>query len=342
MSEFRRDPITGRWVIVAQERLARPLEFSPAVADHPAGPCPFCEGHEDQTPPEITGLRAAGSQPNQPGWRVRVVPNKFPAVQADAVPCGTTDDLYERMPGIGAHEVIVESPNHVASTSELTDEQVGEVFSVYRDRLIRLRTETRFVYGLVFKNVGYAAGASVQHTHSQLIATPIMPLHVREELETAKQYFQQRGRCIFCALIEREECEAVRVIDRSSNFIVLCPFASRVPYETWILPTSHASHIEDIKDHAVFELGKLVKQTISQLETTTGGCAYNYLIHTAPLDSDRVETYHWHIEVFPRLAKAAGFEWGTGYFINPIAPEDAAGRLRPSPHCPPDASRVNL
>ncbi len=324
MPDLRKDPIVGRWVIVAKSRAKRPHDFDSTPRRRRSKFCPFCEGHEDKTPDEIIAYREAGSQPNREGWRVRVVPNKFPALEIEGDLDKRGEGMYDRMQGVGAHEVIIESPRHLISTSELSESQIREVLWVYRDRLVDLKKDPRFVYGMIFKNVGAAAGASLEHTHSQLIVTPIVPINVWEEMTGSLEFHNYRGRCVYCDMIQQELAHEKRIVLDTPGFVAFCPFASRFPFETWILPKTHASHYENIQKNEVDELSGVMRQVIGKIEAALDQPAYNYIIHTAPFDTQELGHYHWHIEIMPSLTKAAGFEWGTGFYINPVPPEDAA------------------
>ena len=328
MSELRKDPIVNRWVIIAPDRAGRPHEFEPPPDRRLDQSCPFCEGNEHETPPEIVAYRSPDSRPDRPGWRVRVVPNKFPALGIHDHAQRPSDGFHRVMGGLGTHEVIIESPNHVTSASELSGEQLGEVFSVYRERLIELSKNPRLSYGMIFKNVGASAGASIEHTHSQLIATPIVPINVWEEVTGALEYHHCRGRCVYCEMIRRELAGGERMVLDTAGFVAFCPYASRFPFETWILPKSHGSHYEQIRQTEIEQLGGVIKEVVSRIELALDRRAYNYIMHTAPFDTPELGHYHWHIEVMPSVTKAAGFEWGSGFHINSVAPEDAASILR--------------
>lgn len=329
MPELRKDPIVGRWVIIATERAMRPNDFKgDAQAQHNPGLCPFCEGHEDKTPPEIVAYRERGTGPNKPGWRVRVVPNKFPALKIEGELNKRGEGIYDMMAGVGAHEVIIETPRHCLSLTELTETNIAEVLWVYRDRLVDLKKDARLVHGMLFKNVGAAAGASLEHTHSQLIVTPTVPISVWEEMTGALEFFNYRGRCIYCDMIHQEIGTARRIVLDTPHFTAFCPFASRFPFETWILPKAHSSHFENIPKPGVDDLAGVLRSVLAKLETGLDTPAYNYIIHTTPFNQQELPHYHWHIEVIPRLTKVAGFEWGSGFYINPVPPEDAAAFLR--------------
>ena len=328
MSELRKDPIVGRWVIVAKSRARRPHDFVGQPTSNSGRFCPFCEGNEDKTPGEVLAYRNHGAAANREGWRVRVVPNKFPALEIEGDANKRGDGIYDMMHGIGAHEVIIETPKHLLSTSDLGEKQLREVFWAYRDRLLDLKKDRRLAYGMIFKNVGEAAGASLEHSHSQLIVTPIVPVNVREEIVGARNFYDYRGRCVFCDLIQQELATEKRIVLDTPGFVAICPFASRFPFETWVLPKHHASHYENIQKPAIDELARVMRQTIHRIELAVDRPAYNYILHTAPWDNGELSHYHWHIEIIPRLTKTAGFEWGTGFYINPVPPEEAAAFMR--------------
>lgn len=328
MPDLRKDPIVGRWVIVAKSRAKRPHDFESSPRIYAGKFCPFCAGHEASTPGEILAYRKPGTHANREGWRVRVVPNKFPALEIEGDLNKRGDGIYDMMRGVGAHEVIIESPEHLLSTADLSEENLREVFWVYHDRLVDLKKDKRLVYGMIFKNVGEAAGASLEHTHSQLIVTPIVPISVAEEMTGSHEFYKYRGRCVFCDMIQQELATEKRIVLDTPSFVAFCPFASRFPFETWVLPKIHSSHYENIQKNGVEDLARVMKQVIGKIEAALDRPAYNYIIHTGPFDSSEIAHYHWHIEIIPRLTKTAGFEWGTGFYINPVPPEDAAAFLR--------------
>lgn len=331
MPELRKDPVLGRWVIIASERAKRPADFVDTCApesERAAVFCPFCEGNESKTPPEILAYREPGSRPNGPGWRLRVVPNKYPALQVEGNLDKKGVGIYDRMNGIGAHEVVIETPKHLTSLTALDVPRVQEVMLACRDRLVDLRKDVRMVCGIIFKNVGSAAGASIEHTHTQIIVTPIVPRTVQQEMDGCQRFYDYRGRCLFCDMIDQEHAEGKRIVAEVGNFLAFHPYASRFPFETWILPRRHSSHFEDIQTVEAAELAQVVRLVLKKLEKALCKPPYNYIIHSTPLPMPRVEHYHWHIEVIPRLTKVAGFEWGTGFYINPVPPESAAEYLR--------------
>lgn len=330
MPDLRKDPIVGRWVIIATDRAKRPHDFTRDKdrATAPTGYDPFLEGNESATPSEILAYRTAGTERDQPGWRVRVVPNKFPALQIEGQLSKRGDGIYDLMNGIGAHEVIIECPHYEESMARLTLDNIREIIWVYRDRLVDLKRDRRLVHGLIFKNKGALAGATIDHSHSQLIVTPVVPINVWEEMEGALGFYNYRGRCIFCDMIQQELATGSRIVLDLPNFVVFCPFASRFPFETWILPKHHSSHFENIQRQQVEELGLVLKTVLCKLDIALDDPPYNYIIHTAPFDSQELQHYHWHIEIMPRLTRVAGFEWGSGFYINPVLPEQAAAFLR--------------
>lgn len=339
--EYRRDPVSGRWVIFAPERSRRPLALSHskphARRDAERDTCPFCEGWEAETPRELFAVRAPGSPPDGRGWRLRVVPNRFPAVRPTAVltPTAGAGGLFEAAAGVGAHEVVIETPLHKSSPTALTDAEFAAVFRTYRDRITALAADPRFTYVTVFKNVGAEAGASLAHLHSQIVATPMVPDAIRQELDGAADYHRREGRCVFCDVVRQETEAGVRVVARSPHFLAVTAFAGRFAYETWVLPTEHASHFEAIPDADAAELARIMKQVLGKLDGALGHPAYNYYLHTAPARSGELPHYHWHLEVVPRTARPAGFEWGSGCFINAVLPEAAAAELRAA-EPPPD------
>jgi UDPglucose--hexose-1-phosphate uridylyltransferase len=289
-------------VLIAPERAARPhAEVAPLLADD-SGDCPLCEGREAQTPPEIVALRDHAMPANGPGWRVRVVPNRFPAVRRETAS--------------GSHELIIDCPRHVTSLTQLSHDQVTQMLGVVGNRLRALRDSGQFAYAQYFKNHGAAAGASLTHAHGQIIALPDVPPVIAAEVASCVIH------CAFCELIEHELADGQRVVRATDEFVALSAFAGRFPYETWLLPRRHGRHFEDVTD-----MGKVAAELrwlLGRLEQAANAPAYNLILHTSPwTDAD----FHWHFELLPRLTGVAGFEWGAGIFINPLPPEEAATRL---------------
>ncbi|OWK44298.1 galactose-1-phosphate uridylyltransferase [Fimbriiglobus ruber] len=333
LPEYRRDPVSGRWVVIAPERSARPMTLAHAEPHHRdadgRAECPFCEGMEHDTPHETYALRAPDTVPDGPGWRLRVVPNKFPAVRPIAeVVAKSRDTFFEARPGFGRHEVVIECARHVSDPVALSDDEFRDVLLAYRDRVAALSSDPRCEYVTVFKNVGAEAGASLAHLHSQIVATPMVPDAVVAELAGANAYYTREGRCVFCDIIARDLADGRRVVAESTHFIALAPFAPRFAYETWVLPKEHDSRYETLTDIRAGELAGLMRRVLAGLDRVLRSPAYNYYLHTGPARSAALPHYHWHIEIAPRTARAAGFEWGSGWFINAVPPERAAEELR--------------
>lgn len=328
MPELRKDPVIGRWVIISTERGKRPSDFTVGTRKRSAKLCPFCPNNESSTPPEVYSVRENGSRPNTPGWSIRAIPNKFPALRIEGDLNREGEGIFDKMNGIGAHEVIIETPDHTKDLSDLDVRQIKDVIEAYKARIIDLKKDARFRYIMIFKNQGEAAGASLEHSHSQLIATPITPKRVYEEIEGATKYYEYKERCIFCDIIRQEIQQAVRVIARNDGFAAIAPFASRFPFEIWVLPLKHRSHFEDIDDNDAGAFADIMKTTLTKLAKALNNPPYNFMIHSSPVDGQNGKLYHWHVEIIPKLTRVAGFEWGTGFYINPTAPEDAARFLR--------------
>ena len=337
MPELRKDPIIGRWVIIATERARRPDQFNGNQKEAvPETPCPFCEGAESQTPKEIYALRPANSQPDGPGWDLRVVSSIAPFLRVEGDLDRHGRGLYDIMNGVGAHEIVIETNQHIANMADLSSEQIYKILRCYIDRITDLEKDERFKYVLVFKNYGGAAGGGpIKHTRSQLIATPVNPKRVKEELAGSRSYFKYHERCVFCDFIHQEIEQNDRMILDLDGFIAISPFAARFPFETWILPKEHSCDFTCQDNESLKNLGKVMKIVLSKLKKGLNDPAYNYVIHTAPFRRKKIgywktidHDYHWHIEIMPRLTRVAGFEWGTGFYICPITPEDAAKFLR--------------
>jgi len=329
MSEFRRDPIIGRWVIIDSSRAFS--KMMPPAESYPKdiSRCPFCPGNEALTRREILAYSSDPKRiPNDKGWNIRVIPNNRPVLEIEGSLKRRAEGMYDRMDGVGAHEIIVETPDHYLKQTEATADNYEAVYRAVIDRIRDLRNDTRLEFILAFKNYGLAANATIEHPHSQLIAMPIVPKRVREEVNGGKNYFLYKERCVFCDTISQELSSEVRIVCENDMFTAMCPFASRYPFETWILPKNHSSDFDSISAKEVISLSQIARIVYGKLGRILDNAAYSALIHTAPLKERNLEHYHWHLEIIPKLTKTAGFEWGTGLYINPVSPEDAAKYLR--------------
>ncbi len=334
MSELRKNPITEGWVIISTERGERPSDLPPVATRKPSKLCPFCVGKEATTPPEIFSVRDTGSAADGPGWQVRVVPNKFPALRVEGTLEREGVGMFDKMSGIGAHEVVIENPSHEKRFWDYSVAEIGNVIEAYVQRTTDLKRDSRLRHVLIFKNEGEQAGASLEHSHSQLIATPVVPKRVREELAGASNYFNYKERCVFCDQIREEQRFGVRMIYENDYFVAFCPFASRFPFEITILPTVHRPDLTTTEPEERMALAETLRLVTRKLNEALNGPQYNWIVHIAPTrpspraSQDMAEDFHWHIEVIPRLTRIAGFEWGSGFYINPTAPEHAAEYLR--------------
>lgn len=329
MPELRKDYVTDTWVVFSTSRGQRPIETTGQATeeDDPAS-CPFCPGHEAMTPPEILAYREDG-EPNGPGWWVRCIPNKYPALTIDGEVTRRVNQLFHSVEGVGAHEVIVETPDHEGTFATMEERQLHEVVCAYRDRYVDLTKDRRFKYILIFKNHGTEAGASLHHPHTQLIATPIIPRRIMDELRASQAFFEETGgSCIYDEIVEEERRAGDRLILDADGFVALSPYAARYPFETWILPVEHEAHFEEMGDGEREALARFLRETFRRMDRLLEDPPFNYYIHTAPCDRRDYRYYHWHMEVTPRLSKTAGFERGSGFYINPVPPEDAARLLR--------------
>ncbi len=331
MPELRRDPITHRWSIIATERALRPKDFRRAHAPTGGKVDPFAAGNEHLTPPEIAAIRPETGTANDPTWRARVVPNKFPALRIEGGLDKRADGIFDRMNGVGAHEVIIESPDADFELHRLPHDHLVEVLELYRDRMADLQGDARFEFALLFRNHGAEAGASIAHGHAQLIALPVVPHHVQELLDGAKRYFAFRERNVFDDIVRQEVDDGRRLVHDNGDFVVLAPYASRLPFELWIVPRFQATRFECATHDQLDNLAESLRFALDRLDRGLGDPAYNFIIQSAPYGHDDVPWYRWHIQIMPKLTEVAGFEWGTGFYINPTAPEEAAEFLRSLP-----------
>jgi UDPglucose--hexose-1-phosphate uridylyltransferase len=326
-SELRKDPVVDRWVIIATERSKRPHANRTTTASEGGEACPFCAGCEAMTPPEVLAYRDSSTNPNAPGWRVRVVPNKYPALDSVGDLFQPSDSAYVALNGFGAHEVIIESPKHCLSMADLGEEQVEDVLRAYRERLIALQNDRRWKSILIYKNEGSAAGATLEHVHSQLLALPIVPREIDHEWRALIAHYEATKRCLYCEMVDTERANGRRIILESAAFIAFCPFASRFPFEICLMPKEHSPEFDAVTNEDLRELAFMLRQSLQRLAGIVDA-PLNYVIHSAPLSELKREHYHWHLEILPRITKIAGFELASGYYINTVAPEVAAQQLR--------------
>lgn len=331
MPELRKDPILGRWIIISEKRGNRPTDFIVEEETVTGGFCPLCPGNENTTPSEVLAFgREAGKGKDTPGWEVRVVPNKYPALIIEGELVKQGEGLYDRMSGIGAHEVIIEGPGHNDVFTELPTSHMSLVFQAFRDRIRDLERDPRFRYVMVFKNYGKAAGASLEHSHSQLVALPILPRMIVSELDGALSYFKYKERCVFCDIIRQEMQMNTRVVCQNEHFITTTPFAPRTPFEMWIMPKRHTSSFSKESNYRLESLSQIFSESLKRLTACIPKVPYNFVLHTQPLRTHDLEYFHYHFEIVPKLTSIAGFEWGSGFYINPMPPETAAKYLRES------------
>ena len=332
MSELRRDPIGGRWIIVDTDHPFKPQDFECEPYAQKGGTCPFCYGNESLTPIEIEVIRDPNTTANTPGWQVRVVPNKFPALQVEGDLERRGLGMYDMSNGIGAHEVIIETPYHSKDIPDLSNQEIESFLSMYCRRALDLAKDKRFKYIMIFKNYGAPAGASIEHPHTQIIALPMVPKSVAEEIKGAHAYFEYRERCIFCDIIRQERQEKDRVILENEHFLSFAPFVSRFPFEIWIIPKIHNPLFCHILPEELPALAAILKETIAKMKSVFTYLSYNYIIHSGPINDDsNIDGYHWHIEFMPKLTRVAGFEWGSGFYLVSTPPELAAKYLREAP-----------
>ncbi|KAH8956585.1 hypothetical protein BDL97_07G047900 [Sphagnum fallax] len=338
MAELRRDPLVQRWVIISDKRGKRPSDFkrtpSSKEEDIKQGPCAFCPGFEEGTGPETFAVREGG-EPNASDWRVRVIVNKFPAVSQD-FPCGSVvgeGTVFGecRLPAFGSHEVVIETPNHDTPFVDLPVSHICDVLKAYQERMKFFRKDSRFKFCQVFKNRGNRAGASMTHSHSQILALPIITHNSEDELHGAKEYYDTNGeRCIFCDIVAHETVSKIRIVDENEQFITLTPYAPRFPYEVWLIPKRHSSNYESVDKDELQSMAAILKLILQKMDVAFSQPPFNYVIQTAPLDPANWDLpyYHWYLRLVPHLVTLGGFELGSGCYINPVGPEKAAEFLR--------------
>ena len=328
MPELRQNFFTKEWVIIATERARRPEELA---SHRPAQTvpsfvetCPFCPGNESKTPPEVMRFPANTGEP----WAVRVIPNKFAALDSSTQPTRSLQDVWRRIEGFGFHEVIIDSPDHSCCMALLPDQQVANILRVYKERYTLLSMDRRINHVTIFKNHGADAGASLQHPHSQLIATPVIPSQVRHRLHEALSHYDDDGKCMFCHMVEREIEAQTRIVEKSEHFVAMEVFASATPFATHIFPLRHMASFGDISATEITDLARVLRTLLAKLYVGLENPDLNFTVRSGPSDYASARHFHWYVSVIPRLTRVAGFELGSGMFINTVLPEAAAEFLR--------------
>ncbi|MBI5235265.1 MAG: galactose-1-phosphate uridylyltransferase [Deltaproteobacteria bacterium] len=327
MSELRLNLLTREWVVIAAERARRPAEFKLSRPQRPVRPafeatCPFCVGNEGKTGDEHFRINDGN------GWLIRVVGNKYPALSSSGERTRSIDPIMRSVSGVGRHEVIIESPAHDKATAFYTLGHLEGLLETYRERFNEAYKDERVEHVIIFKNHGEGAGTAIAHPHSQLIATPVVPYQFRDRVRSAMHYFDDTGECLQCAMLKRERREGVRVIMDTAGFMTFIPYAALSPFHTWIFPKRHGASFAGITAEEVKDLAMHIKSLFTRFHHGLDDPDFNYSIRSSrPLDEGN-EYCHWYISVVPRLSKAAGFELGSGMFINSVIPEESAAFLR--------------
>ena len=336
MVEIRKEVTKNEWSIIAPTRSDRPFDFGEEPGQKEkenVSDCPFCPGNESDTPSETYAIRE-DEKSGVSDWQVRVFPNKFPALDRDGTDTAIEGDIFESMGGFGYHEVVAETPKHNQSLDDLEVGEIALVLQTYAKRAMTFIKDPKVEYVSMFRNQGKKAGASLSHPHSQIMATTFVPNLLKREYAEASSFFNQKGECLHCRIMEEEKREGQRIILENDGFLVFSPFGSRFPYETHLYPKRHRHSFAQIDEDEITLMAGALKRTLRSMSANFGHLfPYNYSIHTgysrefSNIDGFE-ESYHWHLEIIPRLTTPAGFEWGSGNYINIINPEDAAGKLR--------------
>jgi UDPglucose--hexose-1-phosphate uridylyltransferase len=327
MPELRQNAITRDWVVIASERVRRPDEFArkegePTILPHYSAECPFCAGNESRAMPETFAIREGNK------WKVRVVPNKFPALEPHGDRIRKVDGVYRSMTAVGVHEVVIEHPRHDLTTALMKPREVADVLRTYRQRYADIRKDQRVEAIIIFKNHGEGAGTSLQHPHSQIAATPIVPNQFRVRMEEAIRYFDDMGECVFCRTLKDELAASDRIIYETAHFVAFVPYAALSPFHTWIFPRRHTCSFDEITDAEIDDLGRNLRAVLAKLYVGLNNPDFNYSIRSIPTRDVRSEYFHWYVSIIPRVSKTAGFELGSGMFINTTVPEESAEFLR--------------
>ncbi len=327
MAEIRKDLLRDSWVVIATGRAIRPTDLPVPSQGKPLkaqGFCPFCEGNEAVTPPELMANRRPGTEKNTPGWTIRAIPNKFTAFSRNTEFATETNGIYSFMTGFGSHEVVVETPEHDIELHQQPAEKISEIIEMLKRRHLDLAQDQRIKFIQTYKNKGLFGGASLGHSHMQIVSLPYVP----NELKGLDSYAQATGNCLICDMLKQEKQDQVRLVLESENFIVICPFASRFAHETWVIPKYHARDFGDLPAEQIPELAAILRKVLVSMVDILNDPSYNLVINTAPVNVENRPDHHWFIEVFPRLIVQAGLEISTGYYMNLISPEWAAETLK--------------
>jgi len=339
MSELRKDIVTREWVIIAPERaerkshrdLAQSTKLNPPSGkDADRASCPFCPGREEAEP-EIWAWRAPGGLPNSPQWDVRVIPNKYPALEMKGPIARHDYTIYDCMSGVGAHEIVIETPHHNVGLAELSADHLAHVVEAYQARYRALSEVPGIAHVSVFKNHGWAAGETVHHAHSQIVATPMIPQLVWNNMQGQAQYREYRDACVYCSIVETEQALDERLIVANDDFVAVSPFASRYPFEVWIIPQRHTASFAYMSAGERLAFAQVLRTILARLAEELDDPPYNYTIFSPPCQLDQDTLLHWHMEIIPRLSVIAGFELGSNIFINTVRPEEACQSMRPKP-----------
>ena len=327
MPELRQNVITTDWVIISTERAKRPDQFVREKRDTPPLPsyqadCPFCLGNEHMTMQESFRLG------NEKAWRVRAIPNKYPALSAEGARVRKVHGIYRSMTGVGRHEVIVEHPSHNLTTAQYSVEEVVDILHAYHQRYVEIKKDPRVEAIIVFKNHGEGAGTSLQHPHSQLAATPMVPSQIRKRIEEATRFFDDNGECLFCRTLNEELAAGVRIVLETEHFVAFVPYAALSPFHLWIFPRRHASAFDEITEPEIADLATNLRTILAKMYCGLNDPDYNYSIRSIPTRDRHTDYFHWYLTIIPRITKAAGFELGSGMYINSSLPEESARFLR--------------
>ena len=324
MSEFRKDPVINRWVIATNDRNFTPEPGSRMPDGIPERDelCPFCPGNEEKTGKEIFRAGAGNS------WSIRVIPNNTPYLKVEPSLEKKSEGIYHTISGTGANEVIIESELHNADLDSMDINHVTEIIKAYRHRMLDLKNDMRIEHVLIFKNRGPYSGSNILHLHSQLMAMPVTPGLIGQEMFFSSEYFSREGSCVYCDMIKHELESGKRVISENKEYLLIAPFASHACFEMMVLPKKHSSGFHNITDKDAFGLAEIMKDAVTRMNRALNNPSYSYVIHSAPLKDNELKHYHWHIEIMPRVKQVAGFELGSGFYINPVNPEEAAEYLK--------------